>query len=63
VTTNSLGQFDEIPGLSLCSTVCRINNACTTGGPTNANQSVHVGSSVIVQNISYYCDRITVNGQ
>jgi hypothetical protein len=64
VTTNSSGQFGEnSPGLSVCSTVCRVNNACTTGGPTNANQTVHVGTSVIVQSISYYCDHITVNGQ
>ncbi|HYK88554.1 MAG TPA: IPT/TIG domain-containing protein, partial [Acidobacteriota bacterium] len=63
VTTNSLGQFEETPGLSVCSTVCRVNNACTTGGPTNANQTVHVGPSTITQSPSYYCDHITVNGQ
>jgi hypothetical protein len=63
VTTNPLGQFGENgPGLSLCSTVCRKNNACTTGGPTSANQTVHVGPSSIVQQISYNCDHITVNG-
>jgi hypothetical protein len=64
VTTNSVGQFGENrPGLSVCSTVCRVNNACTTGGPTSVGQTWHVGPSSIVQNISFYCDHITVNGQ
>ena len=61
-TTDSLGQFVEQPGLFVCSTVCRVNNACTTGGPTNANQTVHVGSASIVQQLGYYCDHVTVNG-
>jgi hypothetical protein len=63
VVTDSNGQFKEQPGLSVCSTVCRVNNACTTGGPTNATQTVHVGSASITQQLSYYCDHITVNGQ
>ncbi len=62
VTTNSVGQFLEL-SLGACSTVCRVNNACTTGGPTNANQIWHVGSSTITQSVSLYCDRVTVNGQ
>lgn len=64
VTTNSSGQFGENnPGLSVCSTVCRVNGACTTGGPTNATQTVHVESYTITRNLSYYCNHITVNGQ
>src|SRR5208282_2568563 len=63
VTTDSLGQFGEDnPGLTVCAPACRMNNACVKGGPTNANQSWHVGSYTIVQNISYNCDHITVNG-
>ncbi len=62
VTTNSVGQFLEL-SLGACSTVCRVNNACTTGGPTNANQIWHVRSSTITQSVSLYCDRVTVNGQ
>ncbi len=64
VATNSVGQFGENkPGLSACSTVCRVNNACTTGGPTSVNQTMHVGPSSIVQQVSYFCDHVTVNGQ
>jgi hypothetical protein len=62
VTTNASGQFQETPGLSVCSTVCRVNNACTRAGQTNATQTVHVGSSTITQNLVYYCDHITING-
>jgi hypothetical protein len=62
VTTNSSGQFEEQPGLSVCSTVCRVNNACTKAGQTNATQTVYVGSVSIVQQLVYYCDHITVNG-
>ena len=63
VATNALGQFAEQPGLSVCSTVCRGNNICIAGGPTNANQTVLVGSFSIVQSLSYFCDHIIVNGQ
>jgi IPT/TIG domain len=64
VTTNSLGEFGEnSPGLSACSTVCYVNNSCTTGGPTTVAQTWHVGPSSIVQTISYYCQKILVNGQ
>ena len=62
VTTNSSGQFEEQPGLSVCSTVCRVNNACTKAGQTNATQTVYVGPASIVQQLVYYCDHITVNG-
>jgi len=61
VTTNANGQFVEA-ALSVCSTVCFVNNACTTGGPTNATQTVHVAGATITQNIIYYCDHVTVNG-
>lgn len=61
VATNSNGQFAEHQ--PICSTVCRVNNACVAGGPTNANQTVRVGPSTIVQSLSYYCNRVTVNGQ
>jgi hypothetical protein len=60
-TTNSLGQFQE-NRLSVCAGACRVNNNCTTGGPTNANQVIHVGSYAITQSISYYCDHVTANG-
>jgi hypothetical protein len=61
--TDTNGQFQENPGLTVCSTVCRVNNACVHGGPTNATQKVHVGSAIITQSLSYYCDHVTVNGQ
>ncbi len=61
--TDANGQFEESPGLIICSTVCRVNGTCTKGGPTNANQTVHVGSASIVQNLAYYCDHVTVNGK
>jgi hypothetical protein len=62
VTTSLDGRFQEA-NLGVCSTVCRVNNACTTGGPTNANQTWHIGTYAIVQQISYYCNHVTVNGQ
>jgi len=61
VSTGSKGQFEE-HALSACSTVCRSNNACITGGPTNANQTWHIGIWPIVQSISYYCSKGLVNG-
>lgn len=64
LTTTSLGQFEESsPGLTVCSTVCYMNNACATGGPTNATQTTHVGPSSINLQISYYCNHVTWNGQ
>ncbi|HEY6249434.1 MAG TPA: hypothetical protein VI685_05710 [Candidatus Angelobacter sp.] len=37
--------------------------ACVKAGPTNANQTWHVGPLSIVQQVSYNCDHINVNGQ
>jgi hypothetical protein len=62
VTTGADGTFLEV-NLGVCSTVCRVNNVCITGGPTNADQTWHVSVYAIVQHISYYCDHVTVNGQ
>jgi len=62
VTTNSNGQFLE-KSLSVCSTVCRSNGVCTTGGPSVVTQTYHVGTGAIAQSISYYCSRVLVNGQ
>ncbi|MGH9376220.1 MAG: hypothetical protein ACRD1J_08660, partial [Terriglobia bacterium] len=60
---NSQGQFLE-KSLSVCSTVCYNSSTkmCVTGGPTNANQTWHIGSYSIVQQISLYCDHVLVNG-
>lgn len=60
-TTSSDGKFLEL-NLGACSSVCFANNACTTGGPTNANQTWHIGSFTVTQAISYYCNHVTVNG-
>ena len=62
IFTSNTGQFEE-HSLSVCSGVCRANNVCKTGGPTNATQAIHLGASVIAQNDSYFCDHVTVNGQ
>lgn len=62
VATNNLGQFQEL-SLGACAPVCFSRNACVLAGPTNANQTWHVGPSSIVQSIGYYCSRVTVNGQ
>lgn len=61
-TTDANGQFEESPGLIVCSTVCRVNGSCVKAGPTDASQTVHVGSASIVQSLGYYCDHVTVNG-
>jgi len=61
VTTNSAGQFAEL-ALSVCSTVCLSNGVCVTGGPSVVNQTWHVGTGSITQNISYYCQKVLVNG-
>jgi hypothetical protein len=59
---NSSGQFGE-KSLGACSTACISNGACVTGGPTNANQTWYIGSFSIVQQLSYYCSKVLVNGQ
>jgi hypothetical protein len=61
VTTNGAGQFAERQ-LSVCSTVCRSNGVCVTAGPSIVNQTWHVGTGSLTQNISYYCQRVLVNG-
>lgn len=60
--TNSAGQFPETD-LGVCAPACQSNNMCITAGETAATQTWHVGPSAISQNIGYYCDHVTVNGQ
>lgn len=62
VTTNVDGQFKEL-SLNACAPACKSGNACIKAGPTNADQTWHVGSAQIVQHIGYYCDHVTVNGK
>ncbi len=62
VYTSNTGQFEE-QSLNVCSSICRSNNVCVAGGPTNATQAIHLGAFVITQNDSYFCDHVTVNGQ
>jgi len=62
LTTNANGQFNE-QALSVCATACRSNGVCVTGGPSVVGQTWHVGSGAITQTISYYCQRVLVNGQ
>lgn len=59
---NSSGQFQE-RSLGVCSTICRSNGTCVTAGYTSAIQTWHIGSYSIVQQISYYCNKVQVNGQ
>jgi hypothetical protein len=59
-STNSSGQFAD--SLPVCSTVCNSSGVCVTGGPTNATQTVHVGSFTITQSLGFYCSYIHVNG-
>jgi hypothetical protein len=58
----SNGQFKE-KGLSACSTYCYSQGTCVTAGYTLANQTVHIGPYSIVQHITYYCNKVLVNGQ
>jgi hypothetical protein len=62
VATNAAGQFNEV-ALSVCAVVCRNNTVCVTGGPSVVSQTWHVGSAAITQTISYYCQKVLVNGQ
>jgi hypothetical protein len=59
--TDSSGQFQEAV-LGACSTVCKVNGVCATGGPSNVNQTWHIASSNIVQQISERCEKVLVNG-
>jgi hypothetical protein len=61
ITTDSNGQFME-QSLSVCSVVCRSNGACVAGGPSVVTQTWHVGTGAIAQSISYYCQKVLVNG-
>jgi hypothetical protein len=62
LTTDSAGRFKEI-ALGVCSTVCRSNGVCITGGPSVVPQTWHIGTASITQTISYYCSKVLVNGQ
>ena len=55
--------FLHEPALGACSPVCIASGACTTGGPSKVNQTWHIASSSIVQQISIYCEKVLVNGQ
>jgi len=41
----------------------RLRHGFQRSGPTNANQTIHIGSYSIVQQNSYYCGYVLVNGQ
>ena len=59
--TDANGQFQEV-SLSVCAPACKSGTSCIHAGPTNANQTWHVGSARIVQQIGYYCDHSLVDG-
>jgi hypothetical protein len=62
--TDGNGRFNEL-SLNDCASACIANNACTTGGglSTSVVQTWHVGpTATINQNIVFYCNRVTVNG-
>jgi hypothetical protein len=59
--TLSSGQFNDA-GLGACSTICLVNGACVTGGPSNVDQTWHIAGQPIVQHISLYCEKVLVNG-
>ena len=61
VNTASDGTLGEL-ALGGCSTVCYVNNACTTGGPSSVTQTWHVAGNNIAQNVSEYCEKVNVNG-
>ena len=61
VFTSSNGQFKE-GALGACSTVCKVNGACATGGPSVVGQTWHIASSEVTQTISEYCQKVLVNG-
>jgi IPT/TIG domain/Bacterial Ig-like domain (group 2) len=62
--TDSNGQFSE-DNLSVCSTVCYSGGVCVTGGSSNSqvNQTWYIDNHPIVQVITFYCNRVLVNGQ
>jgi hypothetical protein len=59
--TLSSGQFNEA-ALGGCSTICLVNSACVTGGPTMVDQTWHIADQPITQHISIYCEKVLVNG-
>jgi hypothetical protein len=62
LTTDVNGQFNE-KALSVCAVACRSNGVCVSGGPSVVCQTWHVGSGAITQTISYYCQKVLVNGK
>jgi Bacterial Ig-like domain (group 2) len=61
VNTSADGTFLEA-ALGGCSTVCLVNGACTTGGPSGVTQTWHIAGYAIAQQVSAYCQKVLVNG-
>lgn len=61
VNTGSNGIFTEV-ALGACSTVCLVNRACTTGGPSSVTQTWHIAGYPIAQQVSEYCQKVVING-
>jgi Quinohemoprotein amine dehydrogenase, alpha subunit domain III len=59
--TPSDGTFLE-GYLGACCTICVVNGACGTGGPSVASQTWHIAGYAIVQQVSIYCEKVLVNG-
>lgn len=59
-TTNANGQFGE--KLNVCAPACRSGNTCITAGNTIANQTWYVNGFAITKTLTYYCNKILVNG-
>jgi hypothetical protein len=59
--TGTDGTFGE-GALGGCSTVCYVNGACTTGGPSGVTQTWHIAGYPIAQQLSEYCQKVLVNG-
>ncbi len=60
-TTDANGEFGE--ELKVCAPACKSSSGCITAGSTIANQTWNInGFSVRVQQITYKCDKILVNG-
>ena len=62
--TNNYGQFNE--NLAICSTVCKNGPFCTTGCSTTAQQTWNINGFSLtadINNVTYYCNNITVNGK
>jgi hypothetical protein len=61
VFTFTDGTFKE-GLLGACSTDCRVNGVCTTGGPSGIDQTWHIAGQPIVQHVSEYCEKLLING-